>query len=106
MLIVCPSCSTSYMIDPASLGQAGRTVRCARCRETWFERPPGAGEPVEAFVDGVIAEAELAERRVEPAFPSEMHQAFAYVGAPEPPVHIADAPSLVPPMEEASADVV
>ncbi|MGE5771080.1 MAG: MJ0042-type zinc finger domain-containing protein [Hyphomicrobiales bacterium] len=30
MLIACPNCSTSYMIDPASLGDAGRTVRCAR----------------------------------------------------------------------------
>ncbi|MGB7658350.1 MAG: MJ0042-type zinc finger domain-containing protein, partial [Pseudolabrys sp.] len=32
MLIACPNCSTSYMIDPASLGEAGRTVRCARCK--------------------------------------------------------------------------
>ena len=106
MLIVCPSCSTSYMIDPASLGQAGRNVRCARCRETWFEGPPGSGEPVEAFVDGVIAEAELAARRVEPTFTSEAHQPIAYVGDAEAPVHIANAPSLVPPMEEASADAV
>ena len=36
MLIVCPTCSTSYMIDPASLGPAGRTVRCARCKTSWF----------------------------------------------------------------------
>jgi hypothetical protein len=93
------------MIDPASLGQAGRTVRCARCRETWFENPPGSGEPVEAFVDGVIAEAEVAEQRVEPTFTSEAHH-VAYVGDPEAPVHIAEAPSLVPPMEGALADTV
>lgn len=70
MLIVCPSCATSYMIDQASVGPAGRTVRCARCKATWFA---GAPEPapkivpghetrtasdVTAFVDGVIAEAE------------------------------------------------
>src|SRR5215475_13684267 len=36
MLIVCPNCSTSYAIDPTSLGLAGRTVRCARCKGTWF----------------------------------------------------------------------
>jgi predicted Zn finger-like uncharacterized protein len=40
MLIACPNCSTSYQIDPASLGEAGRTVRCARCKTMWF-----AGEP-------------------------------------------------------------
>jgi predicted Zn finger-like uncharacterized protein len=56
MLIVCPSCATSYMIDPVTLGPAGRTVRCARCKATWFA---GGPEPkLTAFVDGVIAEAE------------------------------------------------
>ena len=36
MLIVCPSCATSYTIDPAAVGPAGRGVRCARCKTTWF----------------------------------------------------------------------
>ncbi len=63
MLIVCPNCATSYMIDPASVGPAGRAVRCARCKSTWFA---GAGTgksapSVSAFVDGAIAEAEAAE---------------------------------------------
>jgi predicted Zn finger-like uncharacterized protein len=58
MLIVCPSCATSYMIDPASVGPAGRTVRCARCKGTWFVGPTNGSPDVAAFVDGVIAEAE------------------------------------------------
>ncbi|HZL30987.1 MAG TPA: MJ0042-type zinc finger domain-containing protein [Pseudolabrys sp.] len=61
MLIVCPNCATSYMIDPASVGPAGRSVRCARCKSTWFATSKGAGATapgVSAFVDGVIAEAE------------------------------------------------
>ena len=36
MLIVCPSCTTAYRIELSTLGAAGRTVRCARCRATWF----------------------------------------------------------------------
>jgi predicted Zn finger-like uncharacterized protein len=56
MLIVCPSCSTSYMIDPASVGPAGRAVRCARCKTTWFATGPKID--VTAYVDSVIAEAE------------------------------------------------
>ena len=36
MLIVCPSCTTAYRIELSTLGPAGRTVRCARCRATWF----------------------------------------------------------------------
>jgi len=60
MLIVCPNCATSYMIEPTSLGAAGRSVRCARCKSTWFAAPksPAAPPAVSAFVDGVIAEAE------------------------------------------------
>ncbi|RTL53533.1 MAG: hypothetical protein EKK40_02940 [Bradyrhizobiaceae bacterium] len=39
MQITCPHCTTSYTVDPAKFGPAGRTVRCARCQETWLARP-------------------------------------------------------------------
>ena len=42
MHIVCPHCTTSYAIDPATLGAAGRTVRCSRCKEVWLARPEDA----------------------------------------------------------------
>lgn len=58
MLIVCPNCATSYMIDPASVGPTGRAVRCARCKSTWFAGASKAAPGVSEFVDGVIAEAE------------------------------------------------
>ena len=58
MLIVCPSCATSYMIDQAAVGPAGRNVRCVRCKATWFAGGPKAAPDVAAFVDSVIAEAE------------------------------------------------
>jgi predicted Zn finger-like uncharacterized protein len=45
MHIVCPHCTTSYAINLAALGEAGRTVRCARCKETWLARPEDAVEP-------------------------------------------------------------
>ena len=44
MHIVCPHCSTSYAINPATLGTAGRTVRCSRCKEVWLARPEDAIE--------------------------------------------------------------
>ena len=53
MLIVCPSCATSYMIDPASVGSGGRTVRCARCKTTWFAGGPKSAPEVTDFVTGV-----------------------------------------------------
>ena len=43
-MIICPHCSTSYGIDPAKLGEAGRTVRCSRCKETWLARATDAVE--------------------------------------------------------------
>src|SRR5689334_15840517 len=63
MLIACPTCSTSYNIDPASLGRDGRAVRCGRCKNLWFAAPPS---PVAGFVADVIAEAEA---RDAPAVP-------------------------------------
>jgi predicted Zn finger-like uncharacterized protein len=42
MLIVCPNCATSYQVEPNSLGQDGRSVRCARCRNVWFATVPAA----------------------------------------------------------------
>lgn len=48
MLIVCPTCTTTYQIQPAALGEAGRSVRCTKCKNTWF-----------ATHDSVVQEAEL-----------------------------------------------
>jgi predicted Zn finger-like uncharacterized protein len=55
MLIVCPSCSKTYRIEPAVVGASGRTVRCARCKHVWFAAPladaaaAGGDEAVAAF---------------------------------------------------------
>ena len=40
MLIVCPSCATSYDVEPASLLPGGRHVRCLRCRTAWYAETP------------------------------------------------------------------
>jgi hypothetical protein len=46
------------MIDQAAVGPAGRTVRCARCKATWFAGTAKPAADVSAFVDSVIAEAQ------------------------------------------------
>jgi predicted Zn finger-like uncharacterized protein len=45
MHIICPHCTTSYAINPATLGAGGRTVRCSRCKEVWLARPEDAIAP-------------------------------------------------------------
>ena len=62
MHIVCPHCSTSYGINPATLGMAGRTVRCSRCKEVWLARPEDAAEfaTVSAMAAGGAADRDTA----------------------------------------------
>lgn len=100
MLIACPNCSTSYMIDPASLGDAGRTVRCARCKTTWFASMPemaAAGpEDDPAAAMGVIrpdrgtqvGDVAAEEQATEAAQQSEQEA--------QAPVSVTDAPPIVP----------
>jgi predicted Zn finger-like uncharacterized protein len=54
MLIVCPNCQTPYDVTAASLGEAGRSVRCVRCQEVWFATPAVA----EAMVSAAAASAQ------------------------------------------------
>lgn len=77
MLIVCPSCATSFTLAPAALGTAGRTVRCARCRTVWFasakpapELPPEPAPETAAEADSAVASESLS-RDTGAALPSE-----------------------------------
>jgi predicted Zn finger-like uncharacterized protein len=79
MLIVCPSCATSYDVEPARLEPDGRQVRCVRCRTVWHAESNRAARLL-------AAAAALA-----PASPGE---------AAEAPVYAAAAPAA------ASADAV
>lgn len=127
MLIVCPSCATSYDLTAKALG-AGRSVRCARCKTTWFATAEAPQEQASAAAAAATAAAAsfeappAPEPPPEPAPPSfdeipdDMAGAFTVDGVlpPDPdaeaadaaadPFAMADSPSIVPGGEETPQD--
>ena len=89
MHIVCPHCTTSYAINLATLGAAGRTVRCSRCKEVWLARPEDAVEIAAA----VPAMAEAAQSAGNAGAAAEWEALAREEGeAEDPPV--VDSPSI------------
>ena len=88
MHIVCPHCTTSYAINLATLGAAGRTVRCARCKEVWLARPE---DPIEVAA-AVPAMAEASQSATEADAAAEWEALARQDEGEQPPV--VDSPSI------------
>src|SRR5919197_5331957 len=94
MLIVCPTCATSYRVQATAIGATGREVRCARCRTLCFAA--GEAEVEEAWPEHGAAQAAA----VAPSW-AEPLPTMADDPAPDGPVPEGDAPPLVPAAQEA-----
>jgi predicted Zn finger-like uncharacterized protein len=70
MLIVCPSCATSYDVELASLSPNGRQVRCVRCRAVWRAEPSHADKlmlAAAAIAPGVDGGADVTTGAMSPS---------------------------------------
>jgi predicted Zn finger-like uncharacterized protein len=92
MLLVCPNCSTRYVVPDQAIGADGRQVRCANCKHSWYQ-------------DGPVIEVPAAPAFVAPVTPVEQVPEPVAEPTPEPAPEVTDQAVAISDHEaEAAAD--
>lgn len=85
MIIACPACSTRYVVPDSAIGVDGRTVRCAKCRHSWFQE----GSSAEAVVSAAAAVSPPPPSRPAPPPPAPAREPVAQIVEPSPAEPVA-----------------
>jgi predicted Zn finger-like uncharacterized protein len=89
MIIACPACGTRYAVPDSAIGSEGRTVRCAKCKHSWFQEPLEL--ELRDALDHAAPEPASPAPQPDPA-PSAPQPGSAPEPEPRPPATAAPAP--------------
>ncbi len=97
MIIACPACTTRYVVPDAAIGVEGRTVRCAKCRHSWFQDGPQVTAPP-------AAPAQAPAPVPPPAAPEPEAPAQPAAASPETAAAPQAEPEPAPPVQDEAED--
>jgi predicted Zn finger-like uncharacterized protein len=96
MIIACPACATRYVVPDSAIGAEGRTVRCAKCRHSWFQEGPELA---------AVAPPPVAEPAAPASPPASPPASSPLREEPAPAPVGEDGPPVPPPPPPAAAGV-